>query len=91
MQKIKMIIACFVLSVITTVFILAISFIQLLFNLYDPGIYTTYFESIIIEITEELADFGFIVRFNNEQLLPIWLTILFIFASYYLCGFLYFR
>lgn len=91
MQKIKMTLTCFVLSVLATLIILVVNSVQLLFNLYDSGIYTTYFCAIIVEIIEDYAHSGFRVRFNNEQLHPIWLTTLFIFVFYYLCGFLYFR
>ena len=91
MQKIKMILTCFALSVVTTLVILVVNFVQLLFNLYESGVYTTYFGFIVVEIIEDLSGFGFEVRFNSEQLQPIWLTILLIFVFYYLCGFVYFR
>lgn len=91
MEKIRLILMSFFASLITTLFILAISFVRLLFSNRDPGFYTTYFESIFIQIVDTYPepyihlDFGL----NVGYLTAIWLTFLICGLFYFLIGFVY--
>ena len=83
---------CLFLSVLTTSIILVISFVRLLFSLDDvPGVYTTYFGAIMIEIIDDSPDWevGFIARINFEQMYSVWLTIILVFIVFYGCGWIY--
>lgn len=91
MRKIKIIFSCLVASILSTLTILVINFIHLLFTSEEIGYYTTYFGSIFLEINENSPDWDLYMQFglNYDRLQPIWLTILILGIFYYLMSIIY--
>ncbi|SEO01354.1 hypothetical protein SAMN04488134_103119 [Amphibacillus marinus] len=85
MRKVRLIFNCLVASVLTTLTILVISFIVLLFSNEHVGYYTTYFGAVTLEISEDSPEWDLYMQFGLDinQLHPIWITILLISIFYY--------
>lgn len=91
MQKIKLIFNCIIASTLTTLTIMVFSFLHLLFTHDQPGRHTTYFGTIILNISENSPDWDLYMQFglNFNRLQPIWMTILLIGIIYYVISILY--
>ncbi|WP_017472493.1 hypothetical protein [Amphibacillus jilinensis] len=91
MRKIKLIFSCLVASVLTTLTILVISFIHLLFSSEHIGYDTTYFGAIFLDINENSPDWDLYMQFglNYNRLQPVWLTILLVGILYYMLSIIY--
>lgn len=84
MKKINIVIGTLVSAVVSTVIILVINLIQLMFSQDGAGYATAFFGSLFVNVEENTADWDLYTTLgvNNNNLTPIIITIIFFWFLY---------
>lgn len=91
MKELKKIIRCLVTSFISSLIILVISLLNLLFSHSQIGYYTSYFGLLIFEISDNNPDWDLYMQFglNFERLYVLFFTFLLIALLYCILSMIY--
>jgi hypothetical protein len=93
MKKLKTVMTCILISFFSTLVILVINLLNLLFSHSQVGYYTSYFGLLILEISDNNSEWDLYMQFglNFERLYVFFFTILLVTLFYYILSMIFMK